>query len=65
MGGLTTWAAFPGTEIYGREVWWFGIPLLIATFGAIVAGWFERRDARISPPPTSCWRSAASSSRST
>ncbi|MBF9036247.1 TRAP transporter fused permease subunit [Rhodobacterales bacterium HKCCE2091] len=44
MGGLTTWAAFPGTEIYATEVRWFGIPLLIATFGAIVAGWFEARD---------------------
>jgi hypothetical protein len=43
MGGLTTWAAFPGTEIYQTEVRWFGIPLLIATFGAIVLGWFERR----------------------
>ncbi|MEL7172608.1 MAG: TRAP transporter permease, partial [Pseudomonadota bacterium] len=26
MGGLTTWAAFPGTEIYAAEVNWFGIP---------------------------------------
>ena len=43
MGGLTTWAAFPGTPIYDQEVTWFGIPLLIATFGAIVTGWFERR----------------------
>jgi TRAP transporter 4TM/12TM fusion protein len=43
MGGLTTWAAFPGTELYATEVRWFGIPLLIATFGAIVTGWFERR----------------------
>ena len=43
MGGLTTWAAFPGTEIYATEVNWFGIPLLIATFGAIITGWFERR----------------------
>jgi hypothetical protein len=43
MGGLTTWAAFPGTEIYQTEVRWFGIPLLIATLGAIVTGWFERR----------------------
>jgi TRAP transporter 4TM/12TM fusion protein len=43
MGGLTTWAAFPGTEIYAQEVWWFGVPLLIATFGAIATGWFERR----------------------
>ncbi|MEM9269537.1 MAG: TRAP transporter large permease subunit, partial [Pseudomonadota bacterium] len=43
MGGLTTWAAFPGTEIYAAEVYWFGIPLLLATFGAIVVGWFERR----------------------
>jgi TRAP transporter 4TM/12TM fusion protein len=43
MGGLTTWAAFPGTEIYQTEVRWFGVPLLIATFGAIVTGWFERR----------------------
>ena len=43
MGGLTTWAAFPGTEIYQNEVRWFGIPLLVATFGGIVLGWFERR----------------------
>jgi TRAP transporter 4TM/12TM fusion protein len=43
MGGLTTWAAFPGTEIYQTEVRWFGIPLLVATFGAIAIGWFERR----------------------
>lgn len=41
MGGLTTWASFPGTEIYMQEVRWFGIPLLIATFGAIALGWFE------------------------
>ncbi|MEM0907058.1 MAG: TRAP transporter fused permease subunit [Pseudomonadota bacterium] len=43
MGGLTTWAAFPGTEIYQNEVRWFGIPLLIASLGAIVTGWIERR----------------------
>ncbi|MEM6407842.1 MAG: TRAP transporter fused permease subunit [Pseudomonadota bacterium] len=43
MGGLTTWAAFPGTETYTAEVYWFGLPLLVATFGAIVMGWFERR----------------------
>ncbi len=43
MGGLTTWAAFPGGEIYTSEVYWFGLPLLIATFGAIAIGWFERR----------------------
>jgi TRAP transporter 4TM/12TM fusion protein len=43
MGGLTTWAAFPGTEIYQAEVRWFGIPLLIATVGAIATGWVERR----------------------
>jgi TRAP-type uncharacterized transport system fused permease subunit len=47
MGGLTTWAAFPGTELYDTEVTWFGIPLLIATFGAIVTGWFERRAPRV------------------
>ncbi|MEM6322212.1 MAG: TRAP transporter fused permease subunit [Pseudomonadota bacterium] len=43
MGGLTTWAAFPGTEIYAAEVWRFGVPLLVATGGAIVLGWFEKR----------------------
>ncbi|WP_213683919.1 TRAP transporter fused permease subunit [Roseicyclus sp.] len=43
MGGRTTWVAFPGTEIYNTELYWFGIPLLIATFGAIMTGWFERR----------------------
>lgn len=43
MGGLTTWAAFPGTDIYNAEVWHFGIPLFVATGGAIVLGWFERQ----------------------
>ena len=43
MGGLTTWAAFQGTEIYQQEVFWFGLPLLAATFGALALGWFERR----------------------
>ena len=43
MGGLTTWAAFPGTDIYNTEVTWFGIPLLIASLGAILLGWFENR----------------------
>ncbi|SMX51201.1 TRAP transporter permease [Actibacterium lipolyticum] len=43
MGGLTTWASFPGTETFASEVYWFGIPLLIATFGAMIIGWFERR----------------------
>lgn len=43
MGGLTTWAAFPGTDIYAAEVYWFGLPLLAATFGAIILGWFERK----------------------
>ncbi|MQQ09247.1 TRAP transporter fused permease subunit [Epibacterium sp. SM1979] len=43
MGGLITWPAFPGTEIFQTEVRWFGIPLLIATFGGILLGWFERR----------------------
>ena len=42
MGGLTTWPSFPGTPLFASEVWWFGIPLLISTFGAIVLGWFER-----------------------
>ena len=43
MGGLTTWPAFPGTDTYATEVRWFGIPLLLATFGAIVTSWFERK----------------------
>ena len=47
MGGLTTWAAFPGTDIYNAEVWRYGLPLLIATFGDIVAGWFERRNREL------------------
>ncbi|MDX8349410.1 TRAP transporter fused permease subunit [Cognatiyoonia sp. IB215446] len=44
MGGLTTWPAFQGTEIYTTEIRWFGVPLLIATLGAIVLGWVERRE---------------------
>lgn len=43
MNGLTTWPAFPGTEIYSQEVYLFGLPLLLATFGAILLGWFEER----------------------
>jgi len=51
MSGLTTWGAFPGTEIYAREVWHFGIPLLVATGGAILAGWaFPAARDRLSPP---------------
>ena len=42
MGGLTTWAAFEGTPIYNQEIWYFGLPLLAATFGGIVIGWFEQ-----------------------
>ncbi|RMA42465.1 TRAP transporter permease [Rhodophyticola porphyridii] len=44
MGGLPTWPAFEGTDIYAQEVTWFGLPLLIATFGAILLSWIERRD---------------------
>ncbi|SDX82823.1 TRAP transporter permease [Citreimonas salinaria] len=43
MGGLTTWSAFPGTPLYETETWWFGFPLLVATMGGIVLGWFEDR----------------------
>ncbi|UWQ94183.1 TRAP transporter fused permease subunit [Rhodobacteraceae bacterium M385] len=43
MGGLTTWAAFPGTDIYNAEVYHFGLPLLIATGGGIALGWVERQ----------------------
>ncbi len=44
MGGLTTWAAFEGTPIYNQEIWYFGLPLLVATFGGIGLGWLERQD---------------------
>ena len=45
FGGLVTWAsAQPGMELYDREFWFFGVPLLVATFGGIVAGWVERRE---------------------
>ncbi|MEM7641906.1 MAG: TRAP transporter fused permease subunit [Pseudomonadota bacterium] len=43
-GGLTVWmSAQAGMDQYSLDVWWFGIPLLIATFGAIATGWVERR----------------------
>ena len=42
MGGLTTWPAFAGTPIYSQEVWYFGLPLLVATGGGIVLGWLEK-----------------------
>ncbi|RFU11776.1 TRAP transporter fused permease subunit [Rhodobacteraceae bacterium W635] len=45
MGGLTVWVSSPdvptGELIYNREIYWFGLPLLVATFGAIVLGWLE------------------------
>ncbi|MBF9059378.1 TRAP transporter fused permease subunit [Rhodobacterales bacterium HKCCSP123] len=54
VGGVTIWMSLPSVNerldafpayrgIYETEIAWFGLPLLIATFGAIVAGWFERR----------------------
>ncbi|MCH2164683.1 MAG: TRAP transporter fused permease subunit [Marinovum sp.] len=43
MGGLTTWASFPGTDIYTQEIFWFGLPLLVATLGGIGLAWFEQR----------------------
>src|SRR6056297_1596566 len=42
MGGLITWPAFAGTPIYTQEVWYFGVPLLVATLGGIVLGWLEK-----------------------
>ena len=42
MGGLTTWPATSGTPIYTQEVWYFGFPLLLATFGGIGLGWLEQ-----------------------
>jgi TRAP transporter 4TM/12TM fusion protein len=52
MGGRVLWMSMPEIPenfsaydwVYAREIWWFGVPLLIATFGSIVTGWFERRD---------------------
>ena len=53
MGGRVLWISQPDVPeafaeayawVYAREIWWFGLPLLLATFGAIVTGWFERRD---------------------
>ncbi|MFO7811400.1 MAG: hypothetical protein R6V21_00375, partial [Pelovirga sp.] len=42
MGGLVTWPAFVGAPIYTQEIWYFGVPLLVATLGGIVLGWFEK-----------------------
>lgn len=52
MGGRVLWMSMRDIPenfaiydwVYAREIWWFGLPLLVATFGAIVTGWFERRD---------------------
>ena len=52
MGGRVLWVSMPDIPdtfsaydwVYAREIWWFGVPLLVATFGAIVTGWFELRD---------------------
>ncbi len=42
MGGLTTWPAFEGTPVYRQEIWFFGLPLLVASFGGILLGWMEQ-----------------------
>ncbi len=43
-GGLTVWLAAQDTmPQWNIDVWWYGTPLLIATFGAIILGWFEKR----------------------
>ena len=51
MLGRAAWVSMSGpvpeafavySDIYQQELWGFGIPLLIATFGGIVLGWFER-----------------------
>ncbi len=55
MGGRVLWVSMPEIAenfasyawVYDREIWWFGLPLLVATFGAIVTGWFERRDRAV------------------
>ncbi|MEM6616399.1 MAG: TRAP transporter large permease subunit, partial [Pseudomonadota bacterium] len=53
MLGRAAWVSMAGqvpdafasySDIYSREFYWYGIPLLMATFGAIIIGWFERRD---------------------
>ncbi|MBM9594081.1 TRAP transporter permease [Roseitranquillus sediminis] len=38
----TMWNGMDAT-IRFREIWFFGVPLMIATVGAIVAGWYHRR----------------------
>ena len=52
MLGRAAWVSMAGdvpeaftaySDIYGRELYGYGLPLMIATFGAIVTGWFERR----------------------
>ncbi len=43
MGGVVIWPASTGTGLRVAEIWLFGVPLLISTFGAIVLGWVERR----------------------
>ncbi|MEL6800371.1 MAG: TRAP transporter fused permease subunit [Pseudomonadota bacterium] len=55
MAGRTAWLSQPADNpafsndlfapylgIYERELFHFGLPLLVATFGAILASWFER-----------------------
>lgn len=44
MGGRIVWPASDGTPLRNQEIWYYGIPLLIATFGGIVLGWMERRE---------------------
>ena len=48
-GGALWNGVDPGVR--AREIWWFGIPLLAATVGGMIASWYDRqpRDA-LSPP---------------
>ncbi|MEP1200013.1 TRAP transporter permease [Tateyamaria sp.] len=56
MGGRTVWVSQPSDNaafdndmfspylgLYESEIYSFGLPLLVATFGAILLGWFEHR----------------------
>ncbi len=49
IAGGAMWSGMdPG--IKATEIWWFGLPLNIATFGAIALSWFHRRQrAAVNP----------------
>jgi TRAP transporter 4TM/12TM fusion protein len=50
MSGQQTWPAIGKSPLAAIEIWYYGVPLLIATAGAIVLSWVTRRPRGVVSP---------------